>query len=141
MREYVCEHQPIKWQTLHDYWIYLLAHLVGKVIFDNTPYMGYRLHGNNANGVGETGIMKKVKRLFAKSGREVHASEIAEQLVLVCGSDLKPAERAVLTKIIKSRHSLKLRIQMLFSREFALAGGDFKHKVYAKLKILFNKIY
>lgn len=141
MREYVSEHQPVKWQTLHDYWIYLLAHLVGKVIFDNTPHMGYRLHGNNANGVGETGIMKKVKRLFAKSGREAHASEIAQQLVQVCGADVKAADQAVLAKVIKSKHSLGTRMQMLLSPDFALAGGDFKQKVYAKLKILFNKLY
>lgn len=36
--------------SMHDSWIYLIAEMFGKVIYDPQPHMKYRQHGNNVIG-------------------------------------------------------------------------------------------
>jgi glycosyltransferase involved in cell wall biosynthesis len=54
----------------HDWWVYIVVTAVGgNVIYDSSPTLRYRQHGNNQIG-GNTGLMAKLLRLkFVLNGR------------------------------------------------------------------------
>lgn len=139
LRNYVCTHKPKEWIMLHDYWVYLIANSLGKVIFDNEPLMGYRIHGNNAAGIDEVGFFTKIKRLFSKDCVKYHASDIAEILIEACGTDMPNTNLKLVNIISKSGKSFWARLYMILSPQFTIVGGNFKQKIYAKLKILQKK--
>jgi len=59
--------------AVHDRWCYLIAMLLGRVIYDPVPHLLYRQHGNNAGGIkceqmdllGRYRLMRKVGRLIS----------------------------------------------------------------------------
>jgi rhamnosyltransferase len=54
-----------KYAENHDYWIGLVASIIGKLYFMNETTMYYRQHSNNVTGVYETAKFKnRVKKLF-----------------------------------------------------------------------------
>lgn len=46
-----------------DYWITTVASVVGKIIFDNTPHVLYRMHGDNQLGYGQNKINRAVTHI------------------------------------------------------------------------------
>ena len=140
LRNYICTHQPKEWIMLHDYWVYLVSNSIGKVIFDNTPMMSYRIHGGNAAGIDEVSIMTKIRRLFCSNDVSCHASDIASSLLQSCGNDMSISNFELVDTIRKSKKNLWTRIYMVLSSDYTIVGGNFKQKVYAKLKILFKKM-
>lgn len=50
-----------KFTVMHDFWLYLLASAFGKIIYDKTPHVLYRQHGNNSVGMAST-VFENYKR-------------------------------------------------------------------------------
>ena len=62
------DYRIIKYR-LHDAWMMLVAIVCGKVIYDETPHMLYRIHSENVVGVKKTPLcarLDKLKRYFVK---------------------------------------------------------------------------
>ena len=79
LKKYKPNHAPF-----HDWWINLVCLSIGgKSIFDNTPHISYRQHGNNVVSGNATFIKKWSSRLkkFRKKpyGRDKMAQEIIEK--------------------------------------------------------------
>lgn len=67
---------------MHDTWAAIIALISGKLVYDDQPYMLYRIHDKNAAGLGVKGI-KRLKKFFRtlfnpeiKNGRSRIASEV-----------------------------------------------------------------
>ena len=59
-----------KYIVMHDWTLVLLAHLIGKVVYDNNSYIFYRQHSNNV--VGGTNIKKSfVNKLYHFYTRDI----------------------------------------------------------------------
>lgn len=58
LTEKIKGHIPRK-AILHDWWCYLVASYYGTVVYDSTPYIYYRQHGNNQVG-GSAGLMDEI---------------------------------------------------------------------------------
>ncbi len=68
--------------VMHDWWISLIAVATGTVVFDRTPRIDYRIHGNNVSNpreasatraLGETNYRAVMKRKLSVRADQAHA--------------------------------------------------------------------
>lgn len=109
--------------TMHDRWLYLIATCFGKIYYDETPYIYYRQHGDNAVGKNTGKIpelkyrIKKFKKDFQGPGRQaaeflqVFNAEFKEG-----GSDLHGKEK-LLRLFIKGKKSSRARKALVKGRK------------------------
>ncbi|MDR0417429.1 MAG: glycosyltransferase [Propionibacteriaceae bacterium] len=82
--------------VMHDNWIYCLAAGLGQVVFDPTPHVRYRIHGQNKMGfnVGWRRALQRVGRLFSSDRRQL--TRQAQALAQTIGTELRLSDRAIL---------------------------------------------
>lgn len=78
-----CRYTP-SFITMHDDWLYLLCHsLGGNVVYDESPHVLYRQHGNNAVGGIKLSLFEKYKirieKVFLKGNR--YRSRLASEIL------------------------------------------------------------
>lgn len=97
--------------VMHDWWLYLLATAAATLVFDETPTVLYRQHGNNAIGAGAVGLARLRERMvrFAGPNSAVRSRQLQELLDLH-GSHLDPTASALLRQLLAARHSLPARL-------------------------------
>lgn len=102
---------------VHDWWCYLVISCFGEIIFDSTPRLKYRQHGNNAIGVATTQcevLKRKIARII--NGR----LWISEQIVVFLDlfNDSIPLQhRQILEQVIQAKSSFFERIKLAFSKK------------------------
>ena len=122
----------------HDFWIFQLAVLLGKVHYDFEPGMMYRQHENNQIGQ-KSGFRDLLRRRWLsitssklRNDREKQACEL-----LRChGKDMSDPVREIVRTVSDYRASLKCRLALLFSSRYRM--DTFRSTMYLKLRILFN---
>lgn len=80
--------------VMHDWWVNLIVLAVGGVsIYDVTPHMSYRQHGNNVSGAEISKLAKaknRIRKFFKKKyGRDLMAQEIITEYGDVITPDSK----------------------------------------------------
>lgn len=70
---------------LHDAWIFLIAIVCGKAIYDHNSYMLYRIHESNTVGVKKESFANKLVKLKNAYKRKIR-KKTAIQLLEVCPS-------------------------------------------------------
>jgi len=105
LRDIVVKYSP-EYLNMHDIWIYLIAQAVGaNIVFDETPHILYRQHGNNEIGQGY-GVWNGFKRHFKRlvQDKEHVRKRMAEE-VLKGYKELIPADRCKLIEEIANYDS------------------------------------
>jgi hypothetical protein len=100
---------------VHDWWCYLVISCFGKIIFDDNPLIKYRQHGGNVIGAATNhiGVLKrKLARLF---NARLWISEQAGTFLELFADRLPPAERELLTLLIKAKSSYWCRMRLALS--------------------------
>jgi len=128
----LCKHIPNN-MIMHDWWIYLTASALGKVIYDNQSYILYRQHGNNVYGT----IIKR-KRLFfhrinelrKKRGKVYEQIRIFKQNVPLSSEQQKMAD-----KVLDSQKSVIAKWKLLKDKRIGRQGKGQK-VVYIGLVLL-----
>lgn len=110
-RNLICERLP-QWALLHDWWCYLAIGALGKVIFDETPGIKYRQHGNNQIGGTASRLESFKRRLerFRQPGGSQQRSDQAEEFKRCFGGLLSAGHKAVLDRFLFVRGSIRERI-------------------------------
>lgn len=71
LRKQVLTAKKSNYYLMHDYFMAIFCALIdGKIIYDSTPHMNYRIHSNNTVGVSINfigKIRKKLKTIFSKN--------------------------------------------------------------------------
>lgn len=142
LRQFVLSHNPTSWYMLHDQWIYLLASIWGKVLYDDTPHMNYRIHSNNVAGKNTKSSWQRFKSLFygENSNKWIHVSDLASEILKVCNSELSKRDFEVLSTISHSKYSIITRLKMAVSSDYTISRHSLKAKLYYKIKLLMNKM-
>lgn len=93
--------------VMHDWWINLVVLSVGGLsIYDRTPHMNYRQHGNNVSGA-EVSFAKKMAKRFKKFlTKKRHRDVMAKEILDVYGAELTPDTRKILFDFANKRKSL-----------------------------------
>lgn len=99
---------------LHDWWSYLTAAYVGKVIFDENAYIKYRQHGGNVVGA-RAGFLGEVrsKAAYLKKNRGKLYGQLSEFAELYQGDDKKDA----LVKEVLAASRFAGRWKILWNRQ------------------------
>ncbi len=107
----------------HDWAAYSIVSAFGKVLFDETPHMKYRLHGNNT--IGKSGKFKgfqtKIKRLFHRPTRS--RSRFAKDFY-DCYKEMLPEEYATAARNLGYYRIEKKKSGLLRDKHFV--GRSFK---------------
>ena len=63
LQDELCKYEKPEKQT-HDVWVNLIAHCVGKVIYDYNSYINYRLHEGNTCGITPSSFGDRIKKYY-----------------------------------------------------------------------------
>lgn len=106
--------------TMHDTWIYTVCKILGDTVYDETPHMSYRQHGNNVVGTHlkknriKT-IKEKIQRLFNRGLQPRYVTAI--NLYKCFGDIMDNEDREKVLKIINYKRSLKDRMNLFFDKD------------------------
>lgn len=104
--------------VLHDWWCYLVASYLGTVIYDETSYIYYRQHGDNAVGASSHVLGRMADQLrYIRRSRGKLAAQLAEFHNLYHEN---PDKDGKVQEVLAGK-TLKGRVRLLFS-------GDIKRQ-------------
>lgn len=134
LRDIVRKYKP-EYLTMHDIWVYSIAEAINaKIIYDQTPHILYRQHGDNTIGQGQGEMhewhlrLKRIKR----QERYHQACELQKGY-----SSMMDKENAnILATFIDAKHSFKKRLKLIFDPRFKCANNR-TYKLF-RLSVLFN---
>lgn len=103
--------------TMHDAWVLRVAAATGKVLYDETPHMDYRQHGNNVVGGGMTrkDVWRKHFQSLGKHRNDTIRSQMAQQLYDNYQSLMQEPDRSYLHCFATLRTSFRSRMKLIFS--------------------------
>lgn len=130
---------PPKKIIAHDLWIYQIAMMTGKVIYDSTPSMLYRQHENNTIGQDSSLVLKKWKKriTFITIPEKRHEREDQVKELMRCHSSSMSEESLSIARIVAGyRKSFKNRFNFIRDKRFTM--GNATRDFYLKLRILFS---
>ena len=115
---------PVENYSMHDTFLYNVACIFGKVIYDYEPHINYRLHGNNVVGAlnfncSMDGIKRELKYIFEKKRiRSVNAEILYNRYSeILCAEDLLK-----ISKVINYRESFLATLRLLLDGDFKPDG-------------------
>ena len=126
---------------MHDWWMYLVATATGHVIYDDTPYILYRQHGNNVMGIDGTYATEMKNRAAKYQSRKSNiVIQAQEWLRLAEQNELKgqmpenidkPAKRKYISKISPAEN-----IRDCYKKAHLLA--NYKSSLSNRIRIAFG---
>jgi glycosyltransferase involved in cell wall biosynthesis len=111
-RNVICEKLP-QMALFHDWWCYLVVAGLGNVIFDETPTVRYRQHGNNQVGATASRFelfRRRLQRFFRQRGGAPRTSDQAEEFRRCFGDLLSAGRRGILDRFLSVRGGIAERI-------------------------------
>ncbi len=123
LRDILITYMP-NYIAMHDVWVYSVALAIGaKIVFDKTPHILYRQHGNNAIGQGQGHIhdwKMRVERLIKKEcSRSRRAIEIKRGFY-----DYMPSKnKEILDLYINAKNNAHDKLTLLTDKRFECSNS------------------
>jgi hypothetical protein len=136
LKQYDCDRYGI---DIHDWMVYKIIACFGEVIFDETPHLDYRQHGNNVLGASKTGIKAYFAALHRFFGgvQQNNRERCAKNLEACYGAQMS-AENLRLTRLMAHyREDKRIKREILREPAFSFRGKKYR---YFKLLIRMNKV-
>lgn len=127
-----------QFEVIHDWLAHKIAAMLGTVIYDTTPTMLYRQHGNNVIGAHSPGLrsfLKEVKRLMTINA--LMRSKNAESLLNVYGAQITQQNKRLLELVSKYRESRGAKKRLLKEKSFSVRK---KTDLFFRTLVRLNKI-
>lgn len=120
---------------MHDAWCYLVLAAFGQIIYDVRPGVRYRLHGENAIGVGSNRVQEWVGRVrrWRAVGGQGQITRQAKEFRRVFGDSLPASAALSLDQFLDSQQTLIRRLS------YAVKGGAYFQRRLDDL--LFRALY
>lgn len=126
---------------MHDSLLTCLCGMIdGTIIYDESPTMKYRMHGNNVFGMVTAKqnlarlIMYRIKEITKK--REISMSDQCESMLAVYQNYVSPKNEKVCRIVIDSKRSILARLKLFFNKN--LKHDTLNKTITKKLEILFG---
>lgn len=133
-KEMFLKADPIKIQ-FHDFWLYVICSYFGKVIYDSTPQIKYRQHGNNQVGNKPSLRQLWIQRLKQLKRKDIHVREYMAKELLRSFSEMLSDKDAYKLRIVANyRNSIRNKIKLLFCRDIRM--NKIKKQFWIKVHIL-----
>lgn len=123
----------------HDFWVFQVAVLMGKVIYDNNAYILYRQHSGNQIGAkrSKKDIWNRRKKHLLHLWHDHEREEMAQQLYLLFANEMSEKNLEVVEVVANYRKNFINYLKLLFSRKYVM--NKFSNTVWLKLRILIRK--
>lgn len=126
--------------SMHDLWLNQTCLFLGEIVYDSTPHILYRQHGNNTAGVGND-LKKRWKRLMKslKTYGRRHFRELnAKNLLSAYEPMLSKEDKELISIVADYKKNFKNRIRILRNKEINMGSrlSDFAIKVRIILGLL-----
>jgi rhamnosyltransferase len=109
---------PMSLLPYHDGWIALLCHALGAtVIYDETPHMYYRIHGQNVVGVNCGNVHRIISRIKRHISGNCSKSNRCKLVYTLYQDKLPEKSLVVLQRFAFYRESIVRKLALLFSKE------------------------
>ncbi len=137
LRNIINKYMP-QYLSMHDVWIYDIAQAIGAhVVFDNTPHILYRQHGDNVTGQSTSVISEWKNRAGRLVKHDLHSRSKVAQEIYTGYYDMMPEEnRVILRDFIDGKTSFKKRLHLLGDRRFKCSDFETYHNF--RLAVLMN---
>lgn len=124
----------------HDYWIYQVALILGKVYYDSNSYILYRQHDNNQIGA-KTGICEKwrrrISRLFKSSEKDSRALQ-AKELLKCYFNEMDCDKQTIIYRVANYKKNIGTRSRLFFDGRYTM--GHIMNDVLLRMRIVFGKL-
>ena len=131
-----------QFEVIHDWLAHKITAMLGTVIYDATPTMLYRQHGNNVIGAQTGGklksFLKKVKRVMGSYA--CVRSETAKSLYTVYQNDISEEQKHILQFVAYYRENKTLKKELLNSSAFTSSAHSYLKWAILKWAIRLNKV-
>lgn len=125
---------------MHDWWLYMVSLVLGKVIYDTESFIYYRQHASNVVG-GNISLLnsykKKFKRFLSSESKGLLVLQ-AKELLKLYETEIGNNDRLFLEKFVKNRSAFFAKLN------FAFLGGAYRQStldnIFLKLLILIGRI-
>ena len=125
---------------MHDWWIYLVISCFGKVIYDPTPTIRYRQHGENAVGTSinmRSELVKRIGRFKKRSGGVFRSAHQAGIFLEYYGVRIPVDKADLIRKFIRGKNCYFTRLSL------ALSGQIWRQRrvdgIVLRILILLNR--
>lgn len=118
LRDIVNRYTP-DYLSMHDVWVYSVALAVGaKVVFDKTPHILYRQHGNNTIGQGYSQWHEWKRRWKRLSSNEQSRYRRAAELERGFTTMMDERNRLLLARFIRAKQSIVQRVRLMNDKRY-----------------------
>lgn len=100
---------------MHDAWLFLVAIVCGKAIYDPNAYMLYRIHGENVVGLKKDDFRDKICKIRNIYNRKIRKKTAVQLLNLY--PDMSNSCEKILCKYALYDTSIKKRFSLLFDKD------------------------
>ncbi len=122
LRDIICLEKHPQYVLAHDYWVFKVATLLGRVYYDPNSYILYRQHGDNQVGVKRTvlwNIRRKVGDILKLAGD--HRRQNDAKMLLTCYGHIMDDETyLIVRRVAEYRKNIIYRFNLLFSRRYVM---------------------
>lgn len=127
--------------SMHDAWLFSVASLFGQVIYDDTPHINYRQHGNNVDGtrkkqLGLEALGREYRRIF--NWKDQPRFKNALILNQEFKSELDVEQKEKLNMMLYYKKSISKRIQLLMDKNIYTSNQYLTLR--SKIKIILRNI-
>ena len=133
------EYKPRK-TSMHDVWAYRVISALGKVIYDDNPYIDYRQHKNNCVGAQKT-VLTRIKigiGSVTKRKNEHYRSEAAEEIYDAYADKMSKRNRNMTYDMMNVRTKFICRIKLILNPE--ITKQSLIETIFVKVFILLGWI-
>ncbi|MEK4698530.1 glycosyltransferase family 2 protein [Solibacillus sp. FSL R7-0668] len=119
-QEIICKEINYKNIIMHDWWIYMIALLQGKVVYDANSYIDYRQHSSNVVGIGN-GIyhqyLRKLKHFMNGKNKGLLKKQ-AQELYELYQKELTGEQLEIISSFCNERKSILSKINFILKNRF-----------------------
>lgn len=125
---------------LHDSWLMLVAIICGRVIYDETSHMLYRIHSGNVVGIRRTSTYKKAERLVGLLGRKQNCNlrMMTARELLRLFPKIRKQDISVLELFANYKVDIRSRLKLLFNRK--VVANCLENPIIFRIKVLIGVV-
>ena len=127
--------------TMHDAWVFMMCHILGKVVYDKNAYISYRQHNNNVIGTylkkkSFFDYWKRFKRLFDKSIQPRYNNAV--EFYRCYKSLLTPTDKEKVLKIVNYKKNLKSKFKLMRDKDIKATSFslNFRYRILILLGVI-----
>lgn len=129
--------------SMHDTWVYVVANEFGETVYDITPHINYRQHGDNVVG-GNTSTQYRINKIYEYFKQLLGNGEYrpkewqANELIKGYKQYMSKGTYKRIAKVANYRDSVSNRLGLFFDRRYK--SSKWYRDIYNRLFMLFGTL-